>query len=357
MDSEQNNSRLPASVEKRPEVQSTVVVLPSSDSIQLDEKIAIARDEGFHPLAIDLAIGSYETSAAQKLLLCGLVIIAAALVALLFPIERFFKPQAKELGTMTIGDPVSKDISDVNKPWLKVLRQMDRLYFGEGKLSQAIQVAEKNLAQVPPQDWEDWRNVHYRYWELLSDAGSVRSLKIATQSYLQALPEDPFANYYAAHAFLATVEPMRSFTRDRRQKFRLEAETLVRHIERAAKALKARQKAESAPQKKALLENLYQKLRLQQARLYVLIWRLGGYREDKHPDVVFRDKALDILDRDELTNLKEAKRLKISIYNHILDRWHWFEGQQVIQGSNQKRKAMVAELKKLQKELKDAEAL
>jgi hypothetical protein len=89
----------------------------------------------------------------------------------------------------------------------------------------------------------------------------------------------------------------------------------------------------------------------------VLIWRLGGYREDKHPDVVFRDKALDILDRDELTNLKEAKRLKISIYNHILDRWHWFEGQQVIQGSNQKRKAMVAELKKLQKELKDAEAL
>ena len=89
----------------------------------------------------------------------------------------------------------------------------------------------------------------------------------------------------------------------------------------------------------------------------MLIWRLGGYREDKHPDVVFRDKALDILDRDELTNLKEAKRLKISIYNHILDRWHWFEGQQVIQGSNQKRKAMVAELKKLQKELKDAEAL
>ena len=105
------------------------------------------------------------------------------------------------------------------------------------------------------------------------------------------------------------------------------------------------------------LQDLYQKLRLQQAKLFVLIWRLGGYKEDNHPDVIYRDKALDITDRKELANLKEAKALKITIYNHILDRWHWFEGQQLIQGKKQKRKALVEKLKALQKELKDAETL
>ncbi len=364
MNSDKDKSQLPVEsdssltpVPDNAQIQDASGILPRSDSIQPDEKMAIARSEGFHPMAIELAMGSYHSSASQKLLLFGLIVIAAALVAFLFPVERFFKPQARELGTMTIGDPISDYISDFNKPWLEVLRQMDQLYFREGKLSEAIRVAEKSLAQIPSQDWEEWHKVHYRYWELLSDAGSTRSLKMATQSYLQNLPEDPFANYYAAQAFLATVEPMRSFTSDRRQKFRLEAETLIQHVERAAKSLKARQKTEDASEKRALLQNLYQKLRLQQAKLFVLIWRLGGYREDKHPDVVYRDKALDILDRNELADLKEAKRLKISIYNHILDRWYWFEGQQVIQGANQKRKAMVAELKKLQKELKDAEAL
>ncbi len=73
--------------------------------------------------------------------------------------------------------------------------------------------------------------------------------------------------------------------------------------------------------------------------------------------MVYRDKALNILEQDELINLKEAKVLKIDIYNHILDRWYWFEGQQVIQGMKQRRKALVAELKKLQRELKNTEAL
>ena len=95
--------------------------------------MAIARDEGFHPLAIRLAIGSYETSAAQKLLQAGLVIIAAVLVAFLFPFDRFFKPQAQELGTMTIGDPLSENMSESDQAWLKALRKMDQLYFREGK--------------------------------------------------------------------------------------------------------------------------------------------------------------------------------------------------------------------------------
>ena len=362
--SEQNNAQLPvpshssrSAVPQGSEAQSTPGVLPPSDSIQLDEKIAIARDEGFHPLAIELAIGSHETSTAVKFLQLGLIIIAAVLVAFLFPFDRFFKPQAQELGTMTIGDPVSDKISETDPPWQKVLLEMDQLYFHEGKLTEAIQVAERNLVRVPKKDWESWHKVHYRYWELLAEAGKAQSLKAATHSYLENRPEDPFANYYAAHAFLAAVAPMRSFTSDMRQNFRLEAETLVEQIELSGKALRARQKAESTADQRGLLQNLYQKLRLQQARLLVLIWRLGGYREDKHPDVVYRDKALDILEQNELINLKEAKILKIAIYNHILDRWYWFEGQQVIQGMKQRRKTLGAELKKLQRELKNTEAL
>jgi hypothetical protein len=366
MDPDQNNSQLPvksdsspSSLQDRSEIHSATGFLPRSDSIRIDEKIAIARHEGFHPLAIELAIGSYETSAAHKLLLLGLAIAAAALVVFLFPVHRFFKPQTRDLGTMTIGAPISKDsqaqFSEFNKPWMKVLLEMDRLYFREGKLTEAIQVAEKNLERVPEKNWESWQKVHYRYWELLADAGRTLSLKAATKSYLQRMPEDPFANYYSAQAFLAAVDSVRSFNRDTRQAYRLEAEALVQQIDRAGKALKARQKAEGTKEKKALLENLYQKLHLQQAKLFVLIWQLGGYKEDSHPDVVFRDKALDILDGDELAGLKEAKVLKISIYTHILDRWHWFEGQQVIQGIKQNRRSMVKELKVLQKELKDEE--
>jgi hypothetical protein len=368
MDPDQNKPQLPVKSDLSPtpvqdgsEIQSAPGFLPRSDSIRIDEKIAIARNEGFNPLAIELAIGSYQTSAAHKLLLFGLAIIAAALVAFLFPVDRFFKPQTRDLGTMTIGDPISEDnqalFLELNKPWMKVLLEMDRLYFREGKLTEALQVAEKNLERVPEKNWESWKKVHYRYWELLSDAGRTLSLKAATKSYLQTIPEDPFANYYSAHAFLAAVDPIRSFNSETRRAYRLEAETLVQQIDRVGKALKARQKAGGTKEKKTFLQNLYQKLRLQQAKLFVLIWRLSGYKEDSHPDVVYRDKALDILNRDELADLKEAKALKISIYNHILDRWHWFEGQQVIQGIKQTRRSMVKELKTLQNELKDAETL
>ncbi len=368
MDPDQNKLQLPEKPDSSPapvqdgsEIQSAAGFLPRSDSIQMDEKIAIARNEGFNPLAIELAIGSYETSAAYKLLLFGLAIMAAALVVFVFPVNRFFKPQTRDLGTMTIGDPISEDnqafFLEFDKPWLKVLLEMDRLYFREGKLTEAIQVAETNLERVPEKNWESWKKVHYRYWELLSDAGRTLSLKAATKSYLQTIPEDPFANYYSAHAFLAAVDPIRSFNRETRQAYRIEAEMLIQQIDRACKALNARQKAGGTKEKKAFLQNLYQKLRLQQAKLFVLIWRLGGYKEDNHPDVVYRDKALDILNRDELANLKEAKALKITIYNHILDRWHWFEGKQVIQGIKQNRRSMVEELRVLKKELKDAETL
>jgi hypothetical protein len=368
MDSNQNNSQLPvksdsipAQGQDRSEIQVAPGFLPHTDSIQLEEKISIAQDEGFNLLAIELALGSHKTPAAYKLLLFGLVIIAAVLVAYLFPIDRFFKPKTEDLGTMTIGKPISEDsktlFTEFNKPWLKVLLEMDRLYFREGKLSEAIQVAESNLERVPENKWETWKKVHYRYWELLSDAGKILPLKAATKAYLHTVPEDPFANYYSAYAFLAAVDQIRSFNRETRQAYRLEAERRIQQIDNACNALRAQQKISNTKEKKRYLQDLYQKLRLQQAKLFVLIWRLGGYKEDNHPDVVYRDKALDITNQKELVNLKEAKVLKITIYNHILDRWHWFEGQQIIQGKKQKRRALVEELRALQEELKDAKTL
>jgi hypothetical protein len=218
-------------------------------------------------------------------------------------------------------------------------------------------VAESNLERVPEKNWESWKKVHYRYWELLSDAGRTHPLKAATKAYLQTVPEDPFANYYSAYAFLTAVDQIRSFNRETRQAYRLEAERHIQQIDKVCNALRARQKISNTKEQKRYLQDLYQKLRLQQAKLYVLIWRLGGYKEDNHPDVVYRDKALDITKRKALVNLKEAKALKITIYNHILDRWHWFEGQQIIQGKKHKRRALAEELRALQKELKDAETL
>ena len=109
--------------------------------------------------------------------------------------------------------------------------------------------------------------------------------------------------------------------------------------------------------KESALDELYQKLRLEQAKLFVLMWRLGGYQEDKHPDVVYRDKALDICDNAELTDLKEAKKLKIDIYTHIIDRWYWFEGQQLVQRAKMKRKKLQKKINALKKELKDGRKL
>lgn len=368
MDSDQNNSQLPIKSDSTPariqggsEVQTDLAILPQTDSIELEEKISIARDEGFDPLSIELAMGSYETPAAHKLLLFILTIIAAVLVVFLFPVNRFFKPKTEDLGAMTIGDPIIAkgqiQLNVFSEPWLKVLLEMDRLYFGEGKLTEAIEVAETNLARIPQKNWEHWKKVHYRYWELLADAGRLLALKTATGSYLQSFPEDPFANYYSAQAFLAAVDRIRSFNQETRQAYRQEAEALIRQTDRACNTLIAQTKTLSTKEKKATLQDLYQKLRLQQARLFILIWRLGGYREDSHPDVVYRDKALNICNQDELAHLKEAKKLKISIYTHILDRWYWLEGQQVIQGVKQKRKTLVEELRALQKELNDAEKL
>ena len=262
---------------------------------------------------------------------------------------------------MTIGGPATDGNeayrSQRNEPWYKVLLEIDRLYFGEGKLTQAIQVAESALEIVPKKSWERWRKIHYRHWELLSAAGKVHTLKTASQAYLQILPEDPFANYFYTHAFLTATNRTPSFTPEMKQAYRQEAQAIIRQIDSACNALNARRQAQQAQEDEDGLTQLYRKLRLEQARLYVLIWKLGGYAEDTHPDVVYRDKALAICDSKVLADSQEAKTLKLDIYNHILDRWYWFEGQQVVQGSKMRRKTLEQEVEAIQKELRDVRKL
>jgi len=368
MNQDQDNSHMPAESSSRallvqpgPETQMPVGYLPQTTTIASDEKIPIAREEGFDPIAIELALVPPGTGFAEKLRLWMLTILAAVLIVFLFPSERFFKPKTKDLGTMTIGGPALPAnfslFADRSQPWINTLLEMDRLYFREGKLTEAIAIAESALEKVPEKKWEEWQKVHYRYWELLANAGRNHVLKTASRAYLQALPEDPFANYYYAHAFLTATDRIRSFNGEMKQSYRREAEAIGARIEHACNALLAKAKHPAAENEKDPARELYRKLRLEQAKLYTLIWRLGGYKEDNHADVVFRDKALDICGNSELAGLREAKELKKLIYSHILAHWYWFEGQQVIQGAKYKRRQIEQEVKALNKDLRDTKKL
>jgi tetratricopeptide (TPR) repeat protein len=361
---DKNNSQLP--VKREPsdiefqsgtDAQALVGYLPQSGVIESDERIPMAEAEGYDPLAIELALAPAETSFPDRLWLIILTVVAAALVIFFFPTERFFKPRTKDLGTMSIGGPTTAaDLNQINyrnEPWFGVLLEIDRLYFGEGKLSDAIRIAESALEIVPKKNWERWEKIHYRYWELLSAAGRIHTLKTATQAYLQILPEDPFANYYYAKAFLTATNRIRSFTTEMKQAYRQEAEAIIRQIENACNSLNAQRQHSEAQKKESAFNELYQKLRLEQAKLFILMWKLGGYQEDKHPDVVYRDNALNICDSAELADLKEAKKLKIDIYTHIIDRWYWFEGQQLVQGAKIRRKKLEQDIRSLKKELKN----
>jgi hypothetical protein len=350
----ESNHQVPAKIGS--DVQFAIGYLPRMEPIDHEQRKQLALEEGFDPLAVELALEPSKRSVAQRLGLLALVVVAAALVVFFFPTERFFKRAVKELGPMTIGAPISDtDLSRLDlkdNPWLQTLSEMDRLYFQEGKLSEALQVAERQLAQLPPQQWETWQKVHYRYWELLSAAGRVDALKQAAGSFLKHLPEDPFANYYYAQAFLTDANRLPSVDRETRKSLRGEAEDIVARLERTCNALQAQRQIKKDSRQ---LTDLYEKLRLEQGRLFALVWKLGGYREDDHPDAVYRDRALDICDSPDLVHLKEAQRLKLDIYTHILDRWYWFEGLQVIQGVRQRRQTLEAELQKLRNSLKEAQ--
>jgi len=367
MNSDQDNQRLPvksnaSDVQIPPETAARAVMghLPGTDAIDLEEKIQLAREEGYDPLAIDLALAPPGVTLADKIRLLILIIVAAVLVIFFFPLNRFFKPAPRDLGSMSIGGPVleeSLNASDIrNKPWLKALVEIDRLYFQEGKLSEAIQLAEIELTKVSQKDRERWRKLYYRYWELLSAADRVHVLKVSTRAYLNAYPEDPFANYYFAQAFLTAADRNHRLTPETKNAYRQEAETVARRLDRTCSALFAQKKhPDISKEKLQVIKDLYQKLRLEQAKLFVLIWQLGGYEEDDDPDVVYRDKALDICESEELADMKEAKALKSVIYTHILDRWHWFEGQQIIQNQLRKRKNFQKRLDALNAELRETE--
>ncbi len=355
--------RFPSDAQIRPEadVKASIGFLPKTGTIEADERIPIAREEDYDPMAIELALNPPASTSADKLRLLLLTLVAALLVLVFFPFYRFFKPAPRDLGPMSIGGPMMEEAATPanvrNKPWVGALIKIDRLYFQEGKLTEAIKVAESALAKIPQKDWEIWQKVYYRYWELLSDAGRTHVLKTSARTYLTAFPEDPFANYYYARAFLTAADPIRSYTPETKKAYRQEAETVAQQIDSACSALNAqRQHPQARKEKKIALTDLYQKLRLEQAKLYVLIWKLGGYEEDEHPDVVYRDKALDICESAELVDMKESKVLKAVIYSHILDRWHWIEGRQIVQNHKQKRKdlqkkldALIQELEKTQK--------
>jgi len=369
MNSDPNNYRLPvrhdsddAQIQPETDARAVMGFLPQTGTIDSEERIPIAREEGYDPLAIKLALAPSASSLADKLRLFICVIVAAAVVYFLFPFDRFFKPAPRDLGPMSIGGPILEEsLTPANirqKPWLKTLVEMDRLYFQEGKLTDALRLAESELGKLTDKDWETWRKVFYRYWELLSASGKVHVLKTSTRAYLAPFPEDPFANYYFARAFLAAADRIRSFSPETKTAYRQEAISIAGQIDRAGSALNARrQHPETKKNEWAVLADLYQKLRLEQARLYVLVWKLGGYEEDEHPDVVYRDRALDICESEALSGMKEAKALKATIYTHILDRWYWFEGRQIIQSRQKKRKDLQNQLETLVQELKDAEKL
>jgi hypothetical protein len=369
MNSDQDKSllparRLPSDAQIRPEadVRASIGFLPKTGTIDADERIPIAREEDYDPMAIELALNPPASTSADKLRLLLLTLVAALLVLVFFPFYRFFKPAPRDLGPMSIGGPMMEEAATPanvrNKPWLGALIKIDRLYFQEGKLTEAIKVAESALAKIPQKDWEIWQKVYYRYWELLSDAGRTHVLKTSARAYLTAFPEDPFANYYYARAFLTAADPIRSYTPETKKAYRQEAETVAQQIDSACSALNAqRQHPQARKDKKVALTDLYQKLRLEQARLYVLIWKLGGYEEDEHPDVVYRDKALDICESAELVDMKESKALKAVIYSHILDRWHWIEGRKIVQNHKQKRKELQKKLEALIQELEKTQKL
>ena len=367
MNPDQTNSRLPTRLDSDPvriqaesDSRALMGFLPATDRIENFEKIEIAQEEGYDPLAIKLALDAHVSSGTEKLRLVIFILVAAALVIFLFPIHRFFKPAPGELGPMSIGGPVLKKSLTPAKirrmPWLKTLVEMDRLYFQEGKLTEAIKLAESKLGKLALSEWETWQQVYYRYWELLSDAGRVHILKISTRAYLASFPEDAFANYYHARAFLTAVDRIPGFTQDTKSAYREEAVKLAAQLDRAARSLDARRQHPDTRKDNAdALSDLYRKLRLEQARVYVLIWKIGGYEEDNHPDVIYRDRALDICDSDALSGMKEADELKVTIYTHILDRWYWFEGRQIIQNQQKRRRDLRNQLESLVRKLQETE--
>ena len=142
MNSEQDKPWLPArrlatDAPIRPEtdVKASIGFLPKTGTIEADEKIHIARQEEYDPMAIELALNPPASTPKDKLRLLLLAAVSALLVSVFFPFYRFFKPAPQDLGLMSIGGPIMEKASTGtnvrNQPWLGVLIKIDQLYFRE----------------------------------------------------------------------------------------------------------------------------------------------------------------------------------------------------------------------------------
>ena len=103
MNSDQDNQRLPvqhnaSDLQVQPETSARAVMghLPGTDAIDHEEKIQLAREEGYDSMAIDLALAPPGVAIADKIRLLILIIVAAVLVIFFFPLNRFFKPAPRD---------------------------------------------------------------------------------------------------------------------------------------------------------------------------------------------------------------------------------------------------------------------
>ena len=153
MISDQDKPRLPArrfpsDAQIRPEtdVKASIGFLPKTGTIEADERIPIARQEDYDPMAIELALNPPASTSADKLRLLLLAMVAALLVIVFFPFYRFFKPAPRDLGPMSIGGPIMEEAAtpakcpeqalawgiNQNRPALFPGRQINRGHKGGG---------------------------------------------------------------------------------------------------------------------------------------------------------------------------------------------------------------------------------
>ena len=287
----------------------------------------------------------------EKIRISMCALLAGLLLFFLFPFDRFFQQRPRSLGPLRLdsgaGGPADIFRSDPAAPSAEMLKKIDRLYLENGRLTEAIEAAEEVLEKLSDKKRRQWTVLYYRYWQLLTDAGRFERLSESARDFLTISPEDPVAAYFLAHGFTAGAKRQRPFTPRRIAELRTEAEAVDEILVRSLAALRARLQSETRQNRKGALADIAAKLQLERARLLTLMWEIGGFEEDDHPDVRLRDEALEILDSPALSGMKEALALKYDIYYDILLRWHWFEGLEPIRKRMVPRSSVEAELQKL----------
>ena len=327
------------------------VALPAGGVVDDEARIRIAVEEGYHPAAVKAAYDRREPRWSDKVRISICALLAGLLLFFLFPFDRFFKEPPRQLGPLRLGPGAAgpAEIFETHRPapYDEILRKIDRLYLEKGRLTEAIVAAQEALEDLPDSELQRWAALYYRYWQLLNDAGRFERLSESAGEFLKTSPEDPVAAYFLARGFTAGAERRRSYAPRRAAEVRVEAGTVDEILARSLTALQARIDSGSQRGQNGALADIAAKLELERARLLYLMWKIGGFEEDDHPDVRLRDEALGILDSPALSGKKEALALKYDIYYDILLRWHWFEGSEPIRRKMVPRAGVEAELQEL----------